>query len=136
MKFKYIVTLTNTRSFIQYEFFEKSIDETSHIEWYPVSELVRFEYVKMITRTRLKLNDHHWNIGNMRVEMEDGYDVDVKKSRILPYKNTMQNAITFEMSLSRKEFSRTVYNIMDFMRDMGGLFTTLGLIFGTLIATL
>ena len=72
----------------------------------------------------------------MRVEMEDGYDVDVKKSRILPYKNTMQNAITFEMSLSRKEYSRTVYNIMDFMRDMGGLFTALGLIFGTLIATL
>ena len=54
----------------------------------------------------------------------------------MPYKNTMQNAITFEMSLSRKEFSRTVYNIMDFMRDMGGLFTALGLIFGTLIATL
>ena len=64
--------------------------------------------------------------------MEDGYDVDVKESRILPYKNTMQNAITFEMSLSRKEFSRTVYNIMDFMRDMGGLFTALALFFGTL----
>ena len=78
MKFKYIVTLTNSRSFIQYEFFENSIDETSHIEWYPISELVRFEYVKMITRTRLKLNDHHWNIGNMRMDVEDGYDVDVK----------------------------------------------------------
>ena len=48
----------------------------------------------------------------------------------------MQNAITFEMSMSRKEYSRTVYNIMDFMRDMGGLFTTLGLIFGTLVGIL
>ena len=66
MKFKYIVTHTNTRSFIQYEFFEKSIDSTSHVEWYPISEVVRSETVKMITRTRLKLNDHHWNIGNLR----------------------------------------------------------------------
>lgn len=38
--------------------------------------------------------------------------------------------------MSRKEYSRTVYNIMDFMRDMGGLFTTLGLIFGTLVGIL
>ena len=78
MEYKYIITLTNSRSFIQYQFYENSIDETSHIEWYPISELVRFEYVKEITRTRLKLNDHHWNIGNMRMELEDGYEVDVK----------------------------------------------------------
>ena len=89
MKFKYIVTHTNTRSFIQYEFFDKSIDETSLLEWYPISDLVRFEHVKMISRTKLKLNDHHWNVGDMRAYKEDGFEINVKENRVLPYKNTM-----------------------------------------------
>ena len=37
MQNKYILTLTNIKSFIQYEFFEDSIAETSQIQWFPLT---------------------------------------------------------------------------------------------------
>ena len=40
------------------------------------------------------------------------------------------------MSLSRYEYTRTVYSFMDFLGDIGGLFSALGPFFGTLIAML
>ena len=90
----------------------------------------------MITHTLLKLNDYHWSVGEMRLDEKQGFDIDVTETRVLPYKNTFQNAITFEMSMNRNEYTRTVYNIIDFMGDMGGLFNSLALIFGTIIAML
>ena len=72
----------------------------------------------------------------MRLDEKQGFDIDVTETRVLPYKNTFQNAITFEMSMNRTEYTRTVYNIIDFMGDMGGLFNSLALIFGTIIAML
>ena len=90
----------------------------------------------MITKTDLKLNDYHWSVGDLRKEENKGFDIDVTETRVLPYKNRFQNAITYEMSMNRHEYTRTVYNILDFMRDMGGLFNALTLIFGTIIAIL
>ena len=136
MQAKYILTLTNTRSFIQYEFFEDSIAETSQIQWYPLTYDVRFEQVRMITHTQLKLNDYHMSVGDLRKDESKGFEIDVTETRVLPYNNRFQNAITFEMSMNRNEFTRTVYNIMDFMGDLGGLFNALALIFGTIIAIL
>ena len=72
----------------------------------------------------------------MRLDQKQGFDVDVTQTRVLPYKNTFQNAITFEMSMNRNEYTRTVYSIMDFMSELGGLFSAITLIFGTIIAVL
>ena len=43
-------------------------------------------------------------------------------TRTMPYTNRMQNAITFEMNLSKKIFYRSVYSSLDFISDIGGLF--------------
>ena len=40
------------------------------------------------------------------------------------------------MNLNRNQFTRTVYNVMDFMGDIGGLFSALGLFFGSIVAVL
>ena len=72
----------------------------------------------------------------MLKDIEDGFDLEVTETRLLPYKNSFQNSITFEMSLQRNEVSRTVYSFMDFLGDIGGLFSALGPFFGTLVAVL
>ena len=56
------------------------------------------------------------------VEQDDGFFSEIEGYRILPYKNLMQNAITFEMSLTLMDYSRKVYNFFDFLGDIGGLF--------------
>ena len=101
-----------------------------------MSEKSKVDQVRMITRSKLNLNDYHWNIGDMRKDVEDGFDLEVTETRLMPYKNSFQNSITFEMSLSRNEYTRTVYSFMDFLGDLGGLFSALGPFFGTLIAML
>ena len=62
-----------------------------------------------------------------------GFDKYIAPSRILPYKNKMHNSITYEMSLSRVEYTRTVYSTLDFLRDIGGLFAALGPAFGIIV---
>ena len=58
IKSKYIVTLTNQRDFISHEFKEKRIAEQSSIKWFAMSEISRVDQVRMITRSKLKLNDY------------------------------------------------------------------------------
>lgn len=43
-------------------------------------------------------------------------------TRLMPYRNQMQNAITFEMNLNKKKYFRRVYSFLDFLSDVGGLF--------------
>ena len=66
-----------------------------------MNENARTDQVRMITRSKLNLNDYKWNIGDIFMDIEDGFDIEVTENRLLPYKNTFQNAITFEMSLQR-----------------------------------
>ena len=44
-------------------------------------------------------------------------------NRELPYKNLFQNAVTFEMSLNQKQYFRRVYSLLDFLSDVGGLYS-------------
>ena len=41
----------------------------------------------------------------------------------------MQNAVTYEVSLTSNRYFRRVYSIMDFLSELGGLFTALGALF-------
>ena len=43
----------------------------------------------------------------------------------------MWNSITFELSRTRIEYTRTVYSSLDFLGDIGGLFGALGPLFAT-----
>ena len=62
--------------------------------------------------------------------------MDVEISRVLPYENKFWNAITFEVSSAQYETTRTVYTIMDFLKDIGGLFTAIEKIFGAIVIIL
>ena len=55
-------------------------------------------------------------------------------SRHLPYKNNFWNSITYEMSLTRQEYNRTVYGLLDFLGDIGGLFNAIYAVFGAIVA--
>ena len=90
----------------------------------------------MISRTKLNLSDYQWDIGNLQTDVEEGFEVDIEVSRVLPYDNRFWNAITFEVSSAQYETTRTVYTIMDLLKDVGGLFTAIGKIFGAIVMIL
>ena len=53
-----------------------------------MNEESRLDQVRMITRSKLNLNDYQWNIGDMLKDIEDGFDLEVTETRLLPYKNS------------------------------------------------
>ena len=80
----------------------------------------------MVTRSKVDLNDYQFNVGNLVVDETVGFHAKISGGRILPYTNRFWNSITYEMSLTRHAYSRTVYNSLDFLGDVGGLFGALG----------
>lgn len=46
-------------------------------------------------------------------------------TRFMGYPNRIWNSITYELSLEREEYHRQVYNTLDFLGDLGGLFSAL-----------
>ena len=64
-------------------------------------------------------------MGNLLIDKDSGFEIETTATRTLPYKNLIWNAITYEMSNTRQEFTRTVYGFLDLLRDLGGLFAAI-----------
>ena len=105
------------------------IQAFSKTEWFPVAVDLRTDYVKMLTRAKTNLNDSHMDIGNLLEDNNDGFDLEKDSLRILPYDNYMHNSLTFELSRTRIDYTRTVYSVFDFLGDIGGFSRALKIIF-------
>ena len=84
-------------------------------------------------RSKVELNDYQFNVGSLVVDDTKGFVAKISGGRILPYSNRMWNTITYEMSLTQHAYSRTVYNSLDFLSEIGGLFSALGPLGGIII---
>ena len=66
-----------------------------------MSSKTRIDYVRMIIRKDMSLNDDWFaNIGDLFVEEALGYLAQREPSRELPYQNLFRNSITYELSLN------------------------------------
>ena len=65
-------------------------------------------------------------IGNYFETTEDGFMNAKLPTRGLPYDNKFQNAITYEVSINQKRYFRSVYSIMDYFSQIGGLLSLFG----------
>lgn len=87
----------------------------------------------MVERSALMMNDATYAIGDLMQESDKGFSLREEARRFLPYVQPFQNAITFEVSLTRSLYQRTVYSAMDLLSDIGGLFGALKPICFTLV---
>ena len=81
--------------------------------------------MKLVTRTKANLNDDRFNLGSLLIDRTNGFHAIGNENRVLPYKNRIHNSITYEMSLTREEYERTVYSSLNLLGDIGGLFGAL-----------
>ena len=76
-------------------------------------------------RTELEFDDNYFNVAGLFTHFDSGFQYLQMPMRTLPYTNNMQNAVTFEMNLTKKMYYRSVYSSLDFISDIGGLFGAL-----------
>ena len=74
--------------------------------------------------SELKLSDERFDDGIL-VESDTIFNQYDKPTRVLPYKNMFQTAVTFELSDVNQIYYRQVYGIFDWLRDIGGLYGAL-----------
>ena len=122
MEFRYIITVENEKHFIEHKFEKERIVKSSQSKWYALNNQARSDYVKVITRTAMQLNDDYMGFSK---DEESGFFKTSQPTRAMPYPNTFQNAITYEVSLDQRFYYRQVYTSLDFLSETGGLFTAL-----------
>ena len=88
----------------------------------------------MIEKVKLSLTDKLIHMGGgLLLDEDKTFDITLRQSRFLPYKNMFWNTITYEVSLDRTEYFRKVYGTLDFIRDIGGLFAGIAALFSPIV---
>ena len=133
MNTRYLVTLENEKRFIEHKFNQDRVVASAETKWFPLNSQSRSDYVRLITRTRMDLEDDYWGFQS---EGDKGFFTELKPTRNLPYSNKFQNAITYEVSLEQRFYYRKVYTSLDFLSEIGGIFSALSRICLVLITGL
>ena len=68
LQFKYLMSLTNTRRFVQDEFGERRMSNLSVRSWYPFDPNSRAEYVEQLTRIHVQLEDNPMGVAGIGQE--------------------------------------------------------------------
>jgi len=89
--------------------------------WHALSPQIRTDYVKNVQLADLKLSDSPLSASLLTDEVKV-FKLVQELTRVMPYKQPFQNAITYELSHTRHIYYRQVYGLLDWLRDLGGLF--------------
>lgn len=65
------------------------------------------------------------DLGALTTVSENFFHQDFEMLREIPYANNVLKSITYEISLDKIIYGRTTYSTLDFLRDLGGLATSL-----------
>ena len=78
----------------------------------------------MVQLADLELSDSPLS-SSLQIDSIIVFKIDQDMTRVLPYGGTFQTAVTYELSHTRQVYYRQVYGLLDWLRDLGGLFSAL-----------
>ena len=138
---KYLVLYHNSRRFRVEEYGEGKIVEESRTRYIPLNSQLREDYVYKVQLTDLQLQDARFSISAFTQDDKRVFGINQVDRRPWDYEDRIVLAVTIEMDLDLQQINRQVYNILDWIGDIGGLgegcffisFTALGIVhFGAL----
>ena len=72
------------------------------------------------------MSDSYFTFTSYFADIEECFKIDSSPPRELPFKNSFQNAMTFELLDSKQLYIRSVYSVLDLLAQVGGLKTMFG----------
>jgi len=119
---KYILTYTNQRRFVIEEYQnERKIVEESRTKWIPINSQLREDIVFKLQMTDLNLQDLRLDFGGSWGEQRRVFKLEQVDKRPYEFENSIHISLTFEVDLDLKQIDRQVYNMLDWIGDIGGL---------------
>ena len=71
---KYIIHVENVKRFIQHDFEEDRLELASVLHWHPLSADIKIDYVNLIQRQHMNMNDYRLNVGSLMSDNEMGFE--------------------------------------------------------------
>jgi len=110
----------------------------------PVHKRLAIKFVKIVTegswsypieilRTKIELNDSLFSIGYLFTNEIDSFELDYLSLTPSFSNSSIATNIEFFASLNQKNYIRESYGLLDYLRDIGGLFGAFNAIFGTIV---
>ena len=95
--------------------------------FHPISVTSRSDYPRMVSVSEVKYHNIPFGF-DTTMEKTEIFSVFDAQTRIMPYKNRWQTAVTFEFWDTKTIFIRVDYGFLDWLSDIGGLYNILMLI--------
>lgn len=97
------------------------IVEESRSTWIPINSQLREEVVLKLSITDLMLQDERFHWGSLNQYPERVFKIEEVGKRPYEFPNDIHISVTVEVNLDLTIIERQVYNILDWIGDVGGL---------------
>ena len=101
---------------------DRTVVRQSFLRWHPIDGISKSDVLRMILRGKSYVDDNRLlTIGDLTLKQDDIFQFEPQDTRAIPYSNGWYISVTYELSLDQIIYKRDLYNLLDFMRDLGGL---------------
>ena len=127
--------MLNEENFVTDDFDDPIRKETNFKLFKLVTE-GSWSYPILIKRTKAQLNDSLLSIGFLFTDEKESYEIEQMSLEPSYSTSDISSHINFYASSDQFLYTRTTYSLLDYLRDIGGLFGAFNAIFGSIVFVL
>jgi len=134
---KYFGFLTNSIRFDSTKWGEESIVKESSLAWIPISTQAQTEIPFKVTRSLLSLKDLFFDLEDITTFESSGlFRLVQSPNKPFEYNEEDIQSISVQLSIDLAMIEREIITTLDVLSDIGGLESTLVLLFGAILSVI
>ena len=132
---KQIIVLMNEES-LEIQNVESPVKREMSRKYFLVSPTGKYTYPVVIRPSKIDLDDSLFAVGSLLKENQNSFELIWKQFEPSLGKSKMTTHVDVFLDMDFYTYTRTTYNLLDFLRDIGGLFGSVNAISGALVFAL
>ena len=92
-----------------------------------------WDYPFVIKRSEIRLNDSLFSLGYLFTEEIESFEIEQLPIQSAYSESSISSTVSFYISGDLIRYTRTTYSLLDYLRDIGGLFGAFNAIFGSIV---
>ena len=113
--------------------FDDPIRKETNFKFFKLVSEGSWSYPILIKRTKLQLKDSLLSIGLLLTDEIESYEIEQMPLEPSYSTSDISSHIDFYVSSDQFLYTRTTYSLLDYLRDIGGLFGAFNAIFGAIV---
>ena len=131
----YLELVIKEELFYQDRYGDQSIQRVARSVSFPVNEFQTVIYFHEVQQYEISLIDTVFSVGQLSESLEETFKIQDKKTLTLP-QSLVPVEINISLNLNQVKISRSLYSVLDFLGDIGGLSGAVNAILGGVVLIL